>query len=222
MHGSRRSSAWPHNFFKSFPLVCRRAFQIFSLFHWFAGVHSKFWEPLPYCIGFQSGAAPSSIISWHFQIKPTLAAISVNADATENMCLFVHNNRNHIMESFRRMPLWHQPMSKIHLFPKHFLQSSYHWYSAALDLSTLTAGGSSHNKRVADLPWSKTGCVWPPGPRFCITFGGKTGTHAKPRWNLTVLVFGLSIFFDHVGLVEHVQIRSFSSASLEILKVHFE
>ena len=120
MHGSRRSSAWPHNFFKSFPLVCRRAFQIFSLFHWFAGVHSKFWEPLPYCIGFQSGAAPSSIISWHFQIKPTLAAISVNADATENMCLFVHNNRNHIMDSFRRMPLWHQPMSKIHQFPKHF------------------------------------------------------------------------------------------------------
>ena len=57
MHGSRRSSAWPHNFFKSFPLVCRRAFQIFSLFHWFAGVHSNFWEPLPYCIGCQSGAS---------------------------------------------------------------------------------------------------------------------------------------------------------------------
>lgn len=74
-------------------------------------------------------------------------------------------------------------------------------------------------QEVGDWLWSKTGCVWPRGPRFCITFGGKTGTHAKPPWNLTVLVFGLSIFFNHVGLVEHVQIRSFSSASLDCRKI---
>lgn len=152
--------------------------------------------------GCQSGAAPSSIISWHFQIKPTLAAISVNADATENMCLFVHNNRNHIMESFRRMPLWHQPMSKIHLFPKHFLQSSYHWYSA-VDPSTLTAGGSSHNKRVgALLCMSKTGCVQPSGH---IMF-------SETRWFLQKAIFflggGVRFFLTNVRFVEHVQSSS--------------